>query len=157
LLFNSVQFIFHFLPIALAGFFLAGRWSARAAAVWLCAASFAFYAWWPGKMVVLLAASVAVNYFLASRIHGAAEHRDRRRWMWAGIVANLSVLGWFKYAGFFASIFTGEPVKLAETAIRWASPSTRSRRLHTWSTPPAAATRDCTRCTTRCSSPSIRT
>ena len=95
MLFNSPEFVLAFLPVALAGFFLAGRiggtrWALR----WLVAASLFFYGWWNPKFVLLLAGSILVNYVLAEQI----RRRASRAWLITGIAANLALLGWFKYA-----------------------------------------------------------
>jgi alginate O-acetyltransferase complex protein AlgI len=97
MLFNSPEFVLGFLPVALAGFFLAGRIGGTAWALrWLVAASLFFYGWWNPKFVLLLAGSILANYAIAQRIqpHGS------RAWLIAGIVFNLGLLGWFKYANF---------------------------------------------------------
>ena len=63
MLFNSPEFVLGFLPIALAGFFLAGRvGGTRWALCWLVAASLFFYGWWNPKFVLLLAGSILANY-----------------------------------------------------------------------------------------------
>lgn len=49
----------------------------------------------------------------------------RRYWMWLGVVLNLSVLGWYKYAGFFTSsvdavagaLGLGSPLPVLEVAL----------------------------------------
>ena len=69
MLFNSPEFVLGFLPVALAGFFLAGRvggprWALR----WLVAASLFFYGWWNPKFVLLLAGSILVNYAFGQHI-----------------------------------------------------------------------------------------
>lgn len=46
MLFNSYAFIFGYLPLTLAGFFMLARWNATWAAGWLAAASLAFYGYW---------------------------------------------------------------------------------------------------------------
>ena len=47
MLFNSPEFVLGFLPIALAGFFLSGRFGGQRWALrWLVAASLFFYGWW---------------------------------------------------------------------------------------------------------------
>jgi alginate O-acetyltransferase complex protein AlgI len=97
MLFNSPEFVLGFLPVALAGFFLAGRvggtpWALR----WLVVASLFFYGWWNPKFVLLLAGSILANYGLAERIRRSSS----RRWLACGIAANLVLLGWFKYANF---------------------------------------------------------
>ena len=98
MLFNSPEFVLGFLPLSLAGFFLAGRLGGtRWALTWLIAASLFFYGWWNPKFVLLLAGSIVINYAFAQRICQAAS----RGWLFAGIAVNLIVLGWFKYANFF--------------------------------------------------------
>jgi D-alanyl-lipoteichoic acid acyltransferase DltB (MBOAT superfamily) len=104
MLFNSPEFVLGFLPLALAGFFLAGRvggthWALR----WLVAASLFFYGWWNPKFVLLLAGSIIGNYGCGQQIL-CLTRRGRpltaRRWLIGGIAANLALLGWFKYANF---------------------------------------------------------
>ena len=98
MLFNSPAFILGFLPLAVCGFFLSGRIGGpRWALGWLVAASLFFYGWWNPKFVLLLVGSIAGNYVLGQRIRGTLS----RRWLIAGIAANLALLGWFKYANFF--------------------------------------------------------
>ena len=104
MLFNSPQFILGFLPVALAGFFLSGRFGGtRWALRWLVVASLFFYGWWNPKFVVLLAGSILGNYAFGQRILRLAEDGRRnaaRTWLFAGVSANLALLGWFKYANF---------------------------------------------------------
>ena len=97
MLFNTPVFILGFLPVALAGFFLAGRIGPRWALGWLVAASLFFYGWWNPKFVLLLAGSILANYAIAQRMRQHAA----RAWLIGGISANLLMLGWFKYANFF--------------------------------------------------------
>src|SRR5438270_1684100 len=54
MLFNSYTFLFLFLPVAIPGFFILGRFGRRPAAAWLVAMSFVFYAWWNPPFVFLL-------------------------------------------------------------------------------------------------------
>jgi alginate O-acetyltransferase complex protein AlgI len=104
MLFNSYAFILFFLPITFAGFFLIARASHRAAAGWLALMSLVFYGWWNPAYVPLLAASILGNFAFGTTIgrFGAAG-RDvaARRTLLAGVVANLVLLGYFKYANFF--------------------------------------------------------
>jgi len=69
------------------------------------AASLLFYAWWRTELVLLLAVSVTGNYAIGQRVrHLARAGSDpaARRWLAAGVAANLLLLGWFKYADFAA-------------------------------------------------------
>lgn len=99
MLFNSQPFLLLFLPVVLAGFFLLGRRSVTAAAWWLAAASLFFYGYWNPRFLPLLLTSVVLNYRLGARL----QRRPSRRWLAAGVAANLLALGWFKYAGFLAA------------------------------------------------------
>ncbi|HME21372.1 MAG TPA: MBOAT family protein [Acetobacteraceae bacterium] len=104
MLFNSPEFVLAFLPIALGGFFLAGRvGGTRWALCWLVAASLFFYGWWNPKFVLLLAGSILANYAFGQQILHLARNgrrREAQRWLIAGVTANLALLGWFKYANF---------------------------------------------------------
>ncbi len=97
MLFNSFSFIFAFLPLALGGFFFLGRRSPLLAAAWLTLVSLFFYGWWNPKYVALLALSMAFNY----RVGLALALSRSRRVLTFALVANLSLLAYYKYANFF--------------------------------------------------------
>ncbi len=104
MLFNSFEFIFAFLPAVVLGFACLSLLKNRALSVaWLVGASFFFYGWWDVKYVPLLAGSICCNFllgrFIVSLGVGTASGRFARA---SGIVGNLALLGWFKYAGFLA-------------------------------------------------------
>jgi D-alanyl-lipoteichoic acid acyltransferase DltB (MBOAT superfamily) len=100
MLFNSYAFIFGFLPVVLVGFFTVGRVAgAYAACAWLAAASLFFYAWWQPIFVLLLIASILGNAVLGRYLMTMPEPW-KRRGLVVGIVLNLALLGYFKYAGF---------------------------------------------------------
>src|ERR1700712_4441914 len=104
MLFNSYPFIFVFLPVALAGYFLLGRFSNLAPVVWLALASLVFYSVSNWQFVPLLLASVAFNYLIGWLLI-AKQLRAVPRFaiLTAGVAGDLLVLGTFKYAGFFAA------------------------------------------------------
>ena len=112
MLFNTQPFVLGFLPLCLAGFFLAGRVMGRNAALgWLLAASLFFYGWWKPPFVLLLVGSISANYVLGQRILHCAQDgnaRSARRWLVAGIACNLALLGWFKYADFLLHLAVPE-------------------------------------------------
>ena len=98
MLFNSYQFLFVFLPIALIGYEIAGRWNRRAVVVWLGLASIGFYSYWNPAFVMVLLGSVALNYFAASLISRRIPNSvDSKAWLWAAIALDLGSLGYFKY------------------------------------------------------------
>jgi len=109
MLFNSVEFIFGFLPVTALVFFGIARWSHPAAAAWLGLASLFFYGWWNWAYVPLLVASAAFNYTCGVHL---ARYVRARRTRAAGVLlafavsANLLLLGYFKYANFFLGVWS---------------------------------------------------
>lgn len=97
MLFNSYVFIFLFLPITLAGFFILGsNLNKRAAIFWLVLCSLCFYGWWNPKYIILIIASILFNYGL-----GVVLNKNRSRGLLAlGVAVNLGLLGYFKYTNF---------------------------------------------------------
>lgn len=106
MLFNSFIFIFFFLPIALAVFFqIGGRGHHRVAIAWLVGASLFFYAWWNPAYLGLILASMLFNYALGISLgnHETAGHWSAKTVLTLGIVINLGLLGYYKYANFFVA------------------------------------------------------
>lgn len=104
MLFNSYIFIFVFLPIVLAGYFLLGKSRhSRGAIVWLMVASLFFYGYWNPLYLPLLVGSIFFNYILSGLL--LRWRTDRHTWargvFWLGIIANLSLLVYYKYTDFF--------------------------------------------------------
>ena len=107
MLFNSYEFIFGFLPLTLAGFFVLGRFSRDAALVWLIVASLLFYAWWRPLNVLIIAPSILINFVIARALVRVAAESGRtvlaNILLAVGIVFNVCFLGYFKYANFLAT------------------------------------------------------
>ncbi len=100
MLFSSWQFIFLFLPIAVAGFFLIPARHASARKVWLLGTSLFFYGYWKVEYVPLLLFSIGFNYTIAELI---SRHRHRpgaRAAVATGVTINLLLLGYYKYTNF---------------------------------------------------------
>jgi len=120
MLFNSYGFIFLYLPVVLLGFFQLGRINHSYAAAWLAFASLFFYGYWNPAYVGLLLVSIICNYAFGVWIAKArckTEQRGLRtetsapgtqssalspqRLLIVALVANLTLLGYYKYANFF--------------------------------------------------------
>lgn len=101
MLFNTKLFILGFLPLAVGGYLAFGQLGRRAALAWVLCCSLVFYAWWKPVLVLLLATSILLNFFLGKWII-AGKHG--RAWLVAGLAFNLGLLGFFKYANFFSSL-----------------------------------------------------
>jgi alginate O-acetyltransferase complex protein AlgI len=93
-IFNGFPFLLGFLPLALCGFAVAGRWGDAWAKNWLIAASLLFYAAGTPTFLPLLVLSVGGNFLFVDAMYGSAR---AGRWAACGVVLNLAVLGWFKY------------------------------------------------------------
>jgi alginate O-acetyltransferase complex protein AlgI len=97
MLFSSYTFLFQFLPATVLAFTAARRHSLRAGIVVLAAASLFFYGAWRPVYLLLLIASIAVNFMLGLSM----KDRLRRRAIGTfGVAINLAVLCYFKYTGF---------------------------------------------------------
>ena len=104
MLFNSYVFIFVYLPIVLLGFFALGRHSRFMGGLWLFAASLFFYGWWDPGSVGLLLTSMLFNYGIGVGIVNLHRQQAPQRAYWllsVGVIADLVLLGYFKYAEFF--------------------------------------------------------
>lgn len=104
MLFNSEVFLFLFLPLTLAAYYLAGHLQrGRLAICVLVLASLIYYGWWNPAYLPLILGSMVGNYVLglaiASALRSAAQRRARSL-LTLGVAANLGLLGYFKYAGF---------------------------------------------------------
>jgi alginate O-acetyltransferase complex protein AlgI len=103
-LFTSGEFLFVYLPVTLAVFFLAARFLGKAAAAfWLVVASLAFYGYWRIEHTALLIGSIAFNYLFGELILRARRTGggSPKALLTVAIAANLAALAYFKYADFF--------------------------------------------------------
>jgi len=102
-LFTQPSFLFLFLPVLLALYFAQ---SGRVHAAWgnwlLLIASVLFYASGGGAFTWLMLASIAFNYAMAIAVDRRRGRPSARRFVGAAVAVNLTVLGVFKYANFFA-------------------------------------------------------
>ena len=123
MLFNSFAFLFGYLPIVLAGYFLLDRLTSCASwrlapAVWLALASLFFYAWWDVRYLPLLLASICVNYG-AGRLLGASTGAARKRVLVAALALNLGLLAYYKYANFFIDSVNAVAARAGAASLPW--------------------------------------
>ena len=97
MVFSSNIFLFAFLPLFLACYYLT-PWRARSALILIF--SWAFYAWWRPDFLALLVGVTSVSYPFALAIGTSSEQARRHRLLTAGVSLNLLALGYFKYANF---------------------------------------------------------
>jgi D-alanyl-lipoteichoic acid acyltransferase DltB (MBOAT superfamily) len=115
MLFNSYAFLLVFLPIAILSYRLVDPYPQLRMPI-LILLSFIFYGYWNVWFLPLLMASILINWCVA-KFYIAARHSVI---ITAAIVANLVVLGFFKYTNFLAGTFTsmsGIPVGPFDIAL----------------------------------------
>ena len=104
MLFNSYPFLLLFLPVTAIVFFRLGAYSRQLAAVWLGASSLIFYGYWNPAYVGLLLVSIFFNYgigYALAQEHNTDRNQRKNFILTAGIIADLLLLGYYKYANFF--------------------------------------------------------
>lgn len=121
MVFSSTIFLFAFLPVFLALYFVLPSYSAKN--ITLLVFSLLFYAWGEPIYVWLMVASICINWFFALLIEKASESTNKPRievtnkpqhsahqkanalkrlWLLLALAANLLILGFYKYQGFLA-------------------------------------------------------
>ena len=102
MVFSSLEFLLGFLPCLLVIYFIIPakvRWLRNLV---LLAFSLFFYQWGADQLVLLMVASILVNY-LGGLMAGRRDHPVLAKFgVWFAAVLGLGLLGWFKYAGFLA-------------------------------------------------------
>lgn len=110
MIFHSLAFIVFFV-VTLAIYW---RLHLRAQNLLLFVASYVFYGWvhpwWPALLFV----TTFVDYWAARMIDGSTSVSRRKLWLSLSVVANLGLLGFYKYFDFFV-----ENVAAAGAAIGW--------------------------------------
>ena len=97
MLFNSLTFLVFFVLVFTLHRLMPG-WSAKK--LLLLVASYVFYAAWNPPYVVILLFSTTLDWWLARLVWKSQDPRRRRLLLTVSLVANLSLLGFFKYGNF---------------------------------------------------------
>lgn len=116
--FNSFPFLFIFLPLVLLLYY--ARFDRLNPKVFIIVVALAFYVIAGLSALPLLLVSIVFNWLLARRMRAQSDPVRRKRWLVAGLVANVAFLCWFKYLGFIVwniAAITG--IQFAVPAIVW--------------------------------------
>ena len=109
MLFNSYAFIFAFLPITFfIYFYLNHKRLTEASKGFLVFSSLFFYSWWNIAYLPIILSSMLFNYIIGNTLNKSKKDRARfskKSLLVFGIVANLTLLGYFKYSDFFIENF----------------------------------------------------
>ena len=118
MLFSSIPFLYYFLPLVLAVYFLVPRGAKNAV---LFASSLLFYAWGEPKFCVFMLLSILQGFLFGRLIEKNAQRPTwSKLFLTASIVLSLGLLGYCKYADFFISsvnAVTGLSLKLLRVAL----------------------------------------
>lgn len=105
MLFSSITFLFLFLPVVLAVYYIVPD---KIKNIVLLIASLFFYAWGEPVYVVLMILSILFNYFCGRDIKNKEDDPRRAKLSVVfAIVVNVLILGFFKYYGFLAETLNG--------------------------------------------------
>ncbi|MBO4445640.1 MAG: MBOAT family protein, partial [Clostridia bacterium] len=99
MIFSSITFLFFFLVVTLAVYYLLPRSLKNG---WLLLTSLFFYGYGEPVYILLMVFSITVNY-IVGLLMGKYENK-KKLFLIIGIIINLLLLGYFKYIGFFTGI-----------------------------------------------------
>ena len=100
MVFSSIPFLYYFLPVVVACYFLV---PAKLKNAVLLVFSLGFYAWGEPKYVLLMVATIAIFYGCGLAIQRASATSMKKLWLAVSVVCGLGFLTVFKYADFFIS------------------------------------------------------
>jgi alginate O-acetyltransferase complex protein AlgI len=98
MLFNSIEFLFVFLPITYLVFWALS--TARTRYVWLAVTGYVFYSYWNPWFTLLMLFSTLVSYAAGLGMLRWEDPRRRKLCLVIPVTADLLLLGFFKYANF---------------------------------------------------------
>lgn len=115
MLFTTFDFIFIYLPIVFAIYFILNKLRLiRLGIAFLVVASVFFYGYWNYIYVPLIIASFTFNFFVGSKLcaiatkfEGEKRAKKPKGFLTFGILANITLLGYYKYTDFFIENFNG--------------------------------------------------
>lgn len=103
MIFNSLTFAVFFLIVTGLYYGVVKAWNGRKNL--LLVASYLFYAAWNPPFVLLLMASTVLDWWLGRRIAATEAPGRRKQLLILSLIANLSILGYFKYGNFLLHNF----------------------------------------------------
>ena len=114
MVFSSITFLFIFLPLTLLLYYVGKNTTYKN--VVLLIASLFFYAWGEPIYVVLMMISILFNYYIGKDL----GRKKSKGTLIFGVIVNLLILGYFKYAGFLVDTinnFAGTEINIRAVAL----------------------------------------
>lgn len=115
MVFSSLVFLYAFFSLSLLGYALCR--TQKAQNVLLLAFSLFFYAWGEPKYVILLMVMAFASWACALGVDKANAGKAKKAWVTAAAVIDISLIGYFKYAGFVCSMFGQVPDFIRNIAL----------------------------------------
>jgi alginate O-acetyltransferase complex protein AlgI len=117
MIFASFEFLFLFLPLFFAVYYLTPprlrNWP-------ILILSWAFYAWWRVDFLALLVCVTAFTYAISRGMVGVGlGTRAGKRLLVLGLVGNLGVLAYFKYANFGVNVWNETVTSAGFSSVAW--------------------------------------
>lgn len=101
MVFNSVNYIFIFLPITVIGYYLLR--GTKFANIFMLAASLIFYAASSVWFLLPLFFTSLLDYFLGQKIYDSSNENHRKKLLISSVICNLGFLAFFKYTNWISS------------------------------------------------------
>ena len=121
MVFSSTLFLLYFLPIFLVVYNLVPK---KIKNYVILVASLFFYAWGAPKFIFVVILSIITTFYLVRTINNSSNIKKRRILLFIGVLINIGLLAYFKYANFFVEnvnfLFSKmgyEPAKWVEVAL----------------------------------------
>ncbi len=117
MVFSSITFLFYFLPLTLAIYFIVPKKLKNSV---LLMSSLLFYAWGEPKFIVFMIISVIQGYILGLLIEKYNGRKQSKLFLILSVIISLGLLGYCKYADFFIENFsslTGISLELIGIAL----------------------------------------
>lgn len=117
MIFTSITFLYYFLPVFLSIYFLTPYNKKNYI---LLAGSIVFYLWGAPKFLFILLLSCIIDFFISKKL----ENTKSKKYLSVGVLLNIVLLGYFKYANFFvdninnlSNVFGFEPFFWEKVAL----------------------------------------
>ncbi len=104
MLFNSFTFVIFFLITY--SLYLVFRKNLKLQNILILISSYIFYGFWDWRFLFLIALSTIIDFSIGQRLENTNDRKKRKQLLSVSIIANLSILGFFKYFNFFTHSFT---------------------------------------------------
>ncbi len=119
MVFSSIEFLIFFLPASIGLYFAVPRGARNAV---LLLASFVFYLWGSGALVLVLVLSIVLNHAfgaVVARARASGDGRLRAIGIAGAVISNVAILGYFKYANFIVDQFNDVGAMAGLGTIAW--------------------------------------